>query len=213
MTITVHFLRHLPPAPEMKKVFYGLEEIPLEIDRFDVQQQLDLLADIFPSDAYWISSPSHRCLKTAELLRSRKAFQRDIVINDGFKEQNFGVWVNRPKSEIIGIDPDYEVWKSDVVNNRNPKGESFRDCHDRVVSTTSKIFNEIPDGSSIVISSHGGPWRAIYAYATGIDLMLALKLDIVQPLVCMTLTLEMYQSTLKAHLKTIRAGVAGITNH
>lgn len=180
MSLTLHFLRHLPPHETLAGFMYGDGEILLDETSEGVITRLNELAQILPEDARWVSSPVHRAQKTADHILSRQNRNIQPTISEHFAEQKFGRLVDQAHADLQN-NIDFMTYKKDPVNVRPENGESFMDCFSRVMVGMSLLARDNKEGH-IVIAAHGGVLRAAAAFVLHMDLNIVLKSMIVSPL-------------------------------
>lgn len=97
------------------------------------------------------SSPQRRAVKTAEILS--KAANVEYVPLEGLEEINFGEWEGLTWPEVREKYPtEYEEWYKNRRYTKPPKGESYQDMLQRVLTAMHKIIRENCD--NVVIVTH-----------------------------------------------------------
>mgnify|MGYP001186676445 FL=1 len=128
------------------------------------------------------SSDLGRCRKTAETIQTYLSKSADLVLLDGLREIDFGVYQGKPYDDVPVIEGGYIVTPF-------PGGESNEVMARRVISVINDIY-EANKGATVLVVTHSGPISAILAAHSGsaLDDMLKHKTnnrDIVE--------LDMYQ--------------------
>lgn len=109
------------------------------------------------------SSPQKRALKTAEVL-SRVTKVEHVAIED-LKEINFGEWEGMSWKEVEEkYLAEYEKWYMNRRYTKPPKGESYQEMLERVLSVLHKIINDNCDDVAIV--THSAVIMCIQCYLT-----------------------------------------------
>ncbi len=112
------------------------------------------------------SSPLERTMQTAELIA--KHHGRDVVIEPGVLEADYGDWTGGEIKELVKTD----LWK---VVQRSPSrasfpgGESIATMQARIVAAIEAIAARHP-GEVVVVVSHADPIKAAVAQFTGLHL-------------------------------------------
>lgn len=109
------------------------------------------------------SSQQNRALKTAMIL-SENTNVECIPVN-GLEEINLGDWEGLSWSEVKAKFPkDYEEWYINRRYTKAPRGESYQDMLERVLSAIHKIINTNSD--DVVIVTHGAVIMCLQFYIT-----------------------------------------------
>ncbi|MBC8112670.1 MAG: alpha-ribazole phosphatase [Verrucomicrobia bacterium] len=149
-----------------KNSCYGQAEVPLA-DSFE--EETLLLKTQLPQNATIFSSPSKRCTDLASRLTTEK-----IIEDDRLKEMNFGAWElqawNSIEPEILN------AWMQDFVNIAPPKGENLKIMYARVEAFLNDLKNH--DYNQIIIVTHAGVIRCIWAYILQIPLQNIFKIPV-----------------------------------
>jgi len=114
------------------------------------------------------ASPLIRAFKTAEIILGGRdmAVLQDVRL----KERNFGIWDDLTYSEIAEKYPDeHKKWMMDIDNYEIQDGESFSHSYSRVVDFVDDILKE-HKGEKILIVTHTGCIRNVFAYLTGLGM-------------------------------------------
>ena len=137
------------------------------------------------ADASWThlyASPLKRCRDFAHrLARSRQLAPR---IEDQWQEIDYGDWDGMPISEWRRLAASqFRSFREDITALAPPNGESFVDFRDRVLQAWEGI-SELPDGSHVLIVTHGGVMRVILPSVLGMPLNQSNPLNI--PFACLS---------------------------
>lgn len=123
-----------------------------------------------------ISSPQTRCVEFAKQLSTEK--QCELVIDEQFKELNFGDWVE-VKSETLwqeNSEKYQQLWQTpdDFIA---PNGESMQSFYKRVSKGVDEILDTYQN-KSILLITHAGVIRTILANALEINTLSVQKFNI-----------------------------------
>ncbi|MFO7815443.1 MAG: alpha-ribazole phosphatase [Halanaerobiales bacterium] len=89
---------------------------------------------------------------------------KDVTTIANLMEINFGDWEGLTFSEIEEQYPNLaKKWAKDPTCCKPPEGEHIREVEERVGETIDRIIDE-NDGNKILIATHGGIVRIIFAY-------------------------------------------------
>ncbi|MGC1677360.1 MAG: histidine phosphatase family protein [Candidatus Binataceae bacterium] len=108
-----------------------------------------------------IASPYFRTRETARIIAEQ--FDLPVEIEPEFREQNLGAVAGKPY-EVVRADPSFDPAHS--WQWRPPGGESHLDVRRRSAPVLDRIARDCPD-CEVVIVSHGGVMRALWAHVTG----------------------------------------------
>ena len=170
----IYLIRHAPVSmPE--GTCYGSTDVSLASDW---EEQLELIRSKLPLEAIGednlYSSPLKRCTMLAHGLSPSPRF------DDRLKEMDYGEWEGKPWSDIPRSET--QAWLSDLENVRTPKGESLGDVYQRGVACLSEIAARSHD--SAFIMTHGALIRCLVAYAVGLPLGNAARVQIDYASIC-----------------------------
>ncbi|QUH24434.1 alpha-ribazole phosphatase [Serpentinicella alkaliphila] len=157
MTTYLYLVRHGETILNESKVYYGSTDCPLN-SRGIIQAEE--LGKTFKNNFdVVISSPLSRAIDTAKLLSGLNT--RDMVIDEGLKEINFGLWEGLHYKDIsIKFENEWNEWINDWKNVAPPMGESFLNQYNRVSNSLNHIIERFKD-KRVVIVSHQGCLRII----------------------------------------------------
>ena len=169
-----HLLRHAPAAVATGTI-YGRTDVAAE------DQDADLLRGIaarLPAHGVLITTPLRRTGNTARMLRDAGWAPGEAIVEEAFREQDFGVWEGLTHAALAETGAaDYRAFWDDPVRNRPPGGESFADLQARVAPALADL-NDRFRGREIVLVGHGGSIRAILAVVLKLTPEGALSLEI-----------------------------------
>jgi len=157
MSTHLYLVRHGETVLNKTGVYYGATDCSLsEEGLFQSQELSNILID---SIEIIISSPLSRAIETAMLIS--KQSQEKLVIDEGLREIDFGLWEGMGYKEIsVQYESEWNSWTEDWINVSPPNGESFISQYHRVSRSLKNILNEYKD-KKIMIVSHQGCLRII----------------------------------------------------
>jgi len=121
------------------------------------------------------SSPSLRCLETAEAIMS--VSDAELHMKSSLKEADFGIWAGKTWPEIIDDDPhNYGLFLSDPATYGYPCGETLYEVQKRALPLLQKIVNAC-ENQRIVVVAHPQINRVILAHVGGVPLHRARELE------------------------------------
>jgi probable phosphoglycerate mutase len=162
---TLYLARHGESDWNAANRFQGHSDRPLtELGR----RQAEALAGKLESHAALTaiySSPLARAYETASIVGARLGLQPTPV--DDLREVDVGGWSGLSRSEVEARYPDaFRRWLDGGEGWED--GETYADMAARVLDALRRIAGSHADEDVLVVS-HGGPIRAIHAFAAGID--------------------------------------------
>jgi probable phosphoglycerate mutase len=159
MTLLV-LLRHGPTAANREHRLQGRSDPPLDSDGRAAVARWQLPP--FARAISWRRSPLRRCAETAALLGLAAEVEPTLI------EMDWGAWEGRSLAELRSADPTFAVEEARGLDLTPPGGESPRQVQTRL----GGYFREITgDPRGIGAISHKGIIRAVYAMATGWDMI------------------------------------------
>jgi Fructose-2,6-bisphosphatase len=109
------------------------------------------------------SSPQKRAVKTAQILSEITGV--DYVQLKGLEEINLGEWEGLSWAEVKEKFPaEYEEWYKNRRYTKAPKGESYQDMLERLLSAIDEIIAE--NSSNIAIVTHSAVIMCLQCYIT-----------------------------------------------
>ncbi len=133
--------------------FQGQADIALDsVGREQAVQAAQVLATFAPAALY--SSDLSRAYQTAMSLA--ELVNLPIQTDKRLREIHVGSWEGLLGSEIRAQNPDLaeRLWRGEDVR-RSPTGESPREVAERVAEALAEIAAAVPDGSTVVVATHG----------------------------------------------------------
>ena len=170
--ITVDFLRHGEPIGG--EVLRGRIDHPLS-DTGWLQMQraaaLNAKREVTASTPDWthiICSPLQRCRIFAEHLAGITSL--DLQVHEHWQEIDYGDWDGMLLSDWRkAAGPQFKEFRKDVSRLLPPNGEAFLDFKDRVLAAWNELA-ELPDGSHVLVVTHGGVLRVVIPTVLGMPL-------------------------------------------
>jgi len=159
MTLLV-LLRHGPTAANREHRLQGRADPPL--DPAGRAAVAGWRLPPFARALSWQRSPLLRCAETAELLRLEAEVEPSLI------EMNWGAWEGRSLAELRSTDPTFRVEEARGLDLTPPGGESPRQVQARLDLYFRQISQSAGGTGAI---SHKGVIRAVYAMATGWDMI------------------------------------------
>lgn len=159
------------------------DEEPIAVD----SSVYELFGSILPRPSLVYSSPLKRALNTAKNLHQLKECTDDIVLVDGFSEQDFGAWEGQSFGDVQKlIEHTQSVEPSDIAKLKPDNGESFTDVITRTDLAIDTIHYQLAETRSnapndVLCVAHISVIRAALAKALGINAEQTLKIHL-QPL-------------------------------
>ena len=166
-------VRHGQSTANAKGVWQGQMEFPLsEQGRRQAALAGRALARE-PFDAIY-SSPLARAFETAQIIAREAGFRDDVVPFAGLSERHGGVLEGHTWAEQESRDPEFaETFLSLPEEDRwaFAGAETDEEVMERFEAAISKIRERHPDGTRIVVVSHGGAMRAFLRDRFGPDVL------------------------------------------
>jgi len=187
ISITVDILRH--GQPEGGEVLRGRIDHPLAEQGWAQMWQAAGLTPRptaeQPETTAWteiVSSPLQRCRDFAEKLAGRTGLP--VTVEPDWQEIDYGDWDGMPLSEWHSTAAyQFRAFRKDMTALQPPNGEAFTGFRDRVLDAWERILNR-PDGSRILLITHGGVMRVVLPTVLGIPLNRTGVLEI--PFACLS---------------------------
>jgi alpha-ribazole phosphatase len=112
------------------------------------------------------SSDLSRASETAEIIAARLGLP--VEVDARLREVDVGGWSGLTMAEIDARFPE-EVsrWRAEEPGHAFDGGETYAKMSERVVAAVEEIAGHHP-GEQVVVVLHGGPIRALLAYAAGV---------------------------------------------
>lgn len=155
-------VRHGQSTANARGVWQGQMEFPLSEEG---RRQASLAGRALASEPFeaLYSSPLARAFETAEIIARETGFRDEIVPLAGLSERHGGVLEGHTWAEQETRDPEFtEKFLSLPEEDRwaFAGAETDEQVMERFEDAISKIRNRHPDGTRIVVVSHGGAMRA-----------------------------------------------------
>lgn len=151
--ISLVFIRHGATKGNLEKRYIGRTDEPLS--SVGMEQALRLRKCNFPKE-YIFVSPMKRAVQTAKLIFPESKY----VIEEDFRETDFGIFEGKTASELSG-DEEYRLWVDSMCTSPVPGGESIKEFKGRCVNAFEKIIQSLPDNTEATFVVHGGVIMAI----------------------------------------------------
>ena len=122
-----------------------------------------------------VASPVRRTVESAEILAA--AFEREVELEPGFAEMEFGAWDGLTFAEVGERYPDdLKAWLGslDVAAGG---GESFRVVQERVLAGLQRVL-ERHRGRTVVVVSHVTPIKTLVAHAVDAPLEALFRMEL-----------------------------------
>ena len=146
-------VRHCEPEDDARGLCYGRLDIGLSDAGREHAQRLAAGLARLEWDAVY-ASPRVRARETAHAV----AGARDVLVDEGLRELDFGELEGRSYDEIAASDPElYRAWMERPTTVSFPGGESFADLKVRALESLERIRAA---HEAAVVVTHGGVLRA-----------------------------------------------------
>lgn len=157
----LYLIRHCQSMGNIQHRFQGRFDADVSPDG---EKQLELLGLRFrnePIDVIY-TSPLKRARATAEAVAKYHPGIA-VIAEPGFTEIDCGRMENLLLSEVAKLFPEVAMnWDKSPDLCRFPGGETMREVYERVNGALDRVIADNP-GKTIVITTHGGALRNIYA--------------------------------------------------
>ena len=171
-SITVDFIRH--GEPEGGDIVRGRVNPVLTQQGWSQMRTATLLDEnhnVSPATPKWthiISSPLRRCAEFAN--RTAEEVELSTSIEDDWQEIDYGDWDGMPAAQWREVAAEqFKAFRNDLSALAPPNGENFPSFKDRVLAAWSKLA-DYPDGSHLLVVTHGGVLRVILPTVLGMPL-------------------------------------------
>lgn len=180
---TVVLVRHgVTPHTTEKRFSGGLASANpglSEEGRAQVRAVADWLAPLAERVDAVLASPVRRTHESAAILAERLG--RDVEVEPGFAEMEFGAWDGLTFAEVGERHPDdLEAWLGslDVApGGAQGGGESFRIVQERVLAGLTRLL-EAHAGRTVVVVSHVTPIKTLVAHALDAPLEAVFRMEL-----------------------------------
>jgi probable phosphoglycerate mutase len=144
--------------------------------RAQVRATADWLSPLADGIDVVVSSPVRRTQESAEILGAR--LERDLVVEEGLAEMEFGTWEGLTFSEVREAHPDdMDRWLGSLDFVPGGAGESFRDVEKRVLASLDRLVTEHA-GQTVLAVSHVTPIKVLVAHALGAPLESVFRMEL-----------------------------------
>lgn len=169
----VYLLRHGETEGNVKAQYAGVTDTPLT--QKGKQQAVDahLRFEDIQFDVV-LSSPLSRALDTARVFTDH-----EVILHEGLKEMNFGIFEGMTYDEIKRKHPkEVEIWQQETREYMFPEGESLRSFYKKIVDVYQDILKTY-DVEHLLIVAHSGVIKSILAHeiSENFDLYWRYKVD------------------------------------
>ncbi|MCB8817281.1 alpha-ribazole phosphatase [Desulfosporosinus shakirovi] len=169
----IYLVRHGDIGLEKEKRYIGQSDLPLSTLG---REQAVLLKKIFsrvPIDNIYCSDLL-RAQQTAEIIASVHPIIPTTCAE--LRELHMGDWEGKSFAEIKARYPEeFKERGEDIVNYSLPNGESFADCHKRVIPAFERLTQS--NERTILIVGHAGVNRVILCHILGMPLNKVFRLE------------------------------------
>ncbi|PRR78288.1 Phosphoserine phosphatase 1 [Clostridium liquoris] len=169
--MNIYLLRHGETESNSKKVYYGKLDVELnQKGKAQSEAAGSKLKEIKFNKVY--TSTMKRAVQTAQIAVKNKEceFIKDKRIN----EMNLGVFEGKNYEENQRDYPEeWKRWTEDWKSYAPPKGESYIEFYNKIKGFIEDIIKQ--NDEDILIVTHGGVIKSIYAYILGENLDLFWK--------------------------------------
>lgn len=170
----VIFWRHGRTAWNAARRFQGQSDIPLDqVGTSQASRSAALLAGKLQpgkgnaAHVKILSSDLSRAYSTAQALASLTG--HDVIVDARLRETNGGEWEGQTFDEIIeGYPEAIARWQRDEPGVRAGGGETRVEVAVRMVAAVLDAIEELPDGGTLVVATHGGATRVALAKLLGL---------------------------------------------
>ncbi|HMA60610.1 MAG TPA: alpha-ribazole phosphatase [Halanaerobiales bacterium] len=175
MTTKIVLARHGETEWNKTSRYQGVRDIELNEKG---QRQAEKLFDFLKDEAFdtIYSSTLKRAQETVQGIANYQ--NKEIITISELMEIDFGQWEGLTFSEIEENYPDLaKKWAKDPTCCKPPDGEHIKEVEERVGETIDKIVDDNPD-KKILIATHGGIIRIIFAYLLDLPLSRIFSIEV-----------------------------------
>ncbi|MFQ4149094.1 histidine phosphatase family protein [Arthrobacter sp. LAPM80] len=170
----VIFWRHGRTSWNAARRFQGQSDIPLDsVGESQASHAAALLAGKLVSGAIGevplqiVSSDLARAFSTAKALAALTG--TDVTVDSRLRETFGGEWEGMTFDEIISSYPEQiQRWQRDEPGIRAGGGETRVEVAQRMVDAILEGVDQLPDGGTLVVATHGGATRVALAKLLGL---------------------------------------------
>ncbi len=161
----IYVIRHTQVAS--KGLCYGQSDVVLAESFLE---EAEAIRAELPTDFDRVySSPTERCRQLSEALNlGTVEYERKLM------EMNFGDWEGKAWNELD--QESLNIWMNDFVNTQPPNAESLSIVYKRVATFMEHLRKE--KFSKVLLVTHAGVIRCLWAYLLGVPLHNIFKLPV-----------------------------------
>ncbi len=158
----------------------------------------DSISQLTPNWTHIVSSPLQRCRHFAEHVAGHADIE--LQVEDRWQEIDYGDWDGMPLDEWRRQAADqFKEFRKDLSKLAPPNGEDYLTFKDRVLAAWQSI-SEKPDGSHVLLVTHGGVMRVLLPTVLGMPLNQSYPLHI--PFACFSrVSLQVEDDRISASLR------------
>ena len=156
---TIYSVRHGRTALNDESTIIGHSDVPI---LNSARKEIGAIAQRLLPEHFDIilTSDLRRAVQTAEIIQSY--LKAPLIASSDLREVDYGDLVQQPKKEVRVAYPSYHKDQFFV----HPSGESFQQMYDRIVVYLDSVLREY---NSLLLVTHAGCIRALYAYCNNLD--------------------------------------------
>ncbi len=150
--IKISLIRHGKTYANEQKLYYGFSDIELSYD--GIKEIENLKNEIkYEKPSLFITSGLKRTIQTLNRLYGNV----DYVIEEGFKEMNFGDFELKSYEELKNNE-DYKKWIENIEENNVPNGENKKQFEKRVINAFNNLIKKCIKNSieNVALICHSG---------------------------------------------------------
>lgn len=135
---------------------------------------------VTPNWTHIVSSPLSRCCEFAA--RTAEKVQLELSIEDQWQEIDYGDWDGMLIKDwrVVAADQ-FKAFRNDLSALAPPNGEDYLSFKGRI-TTAFESLSKLPDGSHVLVVTHGGVLRVVLPTVLGMPLNKSFPLHI--PFAC-----------------------------
>ncbi len=176
---TLILVRHGVTAHTLEKRFsggLGSANPPLSLEgQEQVRATAEWLAPIAEKIDVVIASPVRRTRESAEIVA--EVLGKDIVVEPGFAEMEFGVWDGMTFAEVAKAHPEMLASWLGSLDVAPEGGESFNIVETRVLEGLQRVL-EARAGKTVVVVSHVTPIKTLVTHAVDAPLDAVFRMEL-----------------------------------
>ena len=154
----IYLIRHAKTKANVEMRYCGSTESPIVTPVEEIRQTILRKISLQEMGRIYCS-PRQRALDTA------MAVTDEMIIEEGFREIDFGIFENLTIEEIMKRHPmEFDKWANSLDDFQFPKGNRGSDFFVRVTQAFERVCKETPPDSNITIFTHGGVIQSLISY-------------------------------------------------